>query len=106
MSNTAKKAQPTCGKCGRAAAQLDRLLVNYDDARHEREPLRADLCRKCVTELDAWLKPRPDTALDRLKTFAPQGPPFLQLPLLDLQTVQCLARGGCNSRAEIAARTA
>jgi hypothetical protein len=45
------------------------------------------------------------TALERLKEFAPDGPPFLGL-MLDLPTVQALALGVVNSRAEVCARQA
>ena len=41
-------------------------------------------------------------ALDRLKTHAVEGPPFLGL-MLDEPTVRCLALGVVNARAQVAA---
>lgn len=45
------------------------------------------------------------TAVERLRETAPDGPPFLGL-MLDLPTVQCLALGQVNARAEVAAKQA
>lgn len=48
-------------------------------------------------------KPAKTPAIDRLKSDAPDGPPFLVL-ILDEPTVRRLAEGVVNARAEVAAR--
>jgi hypothetical protein len=53
MTDTKK---PICARCRTDAEPIThRLVVEYDDAMHEREPLCADLCPRCTRKLEAFL---------------------------------------------------
>ena len=96
---------PNCVRCSRAVDQLDALTLARDTEQKSDQTHRWDLCRRCSSAVIAFLKPRPATALERLRESAPEGPPFYGI-IFDEETTKCLAAGACNARAEVAARKA
>lgn len=94
---------PRC-RCGRETEAMDCLTLQRDTEIRDHQTRRFDLCRRCADAIiRALTKPR--TALARLQEAAPDGPPYLGL-MLDRPTVECLAAGQVNSRAEVAAKRA
>lgn len=67
---------------------FDRLIVSFDDAQNEREPLCRDLCGRCTLMLSAWLSNQASVVM------------------LDRPSLEALKGGVVNSRASVAATKA